>query len=579
MTDPTNTFPTGTGDATTAVSEPAITETLPENKDWFDTTKPHASVSAEPAIVAEAAVVEPALVVDDFDLDAVIQETTTDPLLVTPVIQENDEPSAPLAFAANATHQYSATLPSTVGSPDTIQIPPATQKDIEARLGQVPNVDLTLSSKQQKWAETLRSSLIYMPMEGVYSDRMAKPSAKFVQSVNWNGAELRGRAPTFNSTPGTKEVEGERALLQLVSHLGVGSLFRAPLWASGLWITFKPATETEQLELNRILFADKIALGRWSYGLALSNYVVYTLDRVFEFALQHVYNTNIKAEELPISKLRDYIAPQDVNSFIWGFLCANYPSGFHYETGCINDPDKCNFVIEETLNVTKLQNTDEAELTEWQKQHMTGMSANSKSLDSLKRYREESKALQSRRIVINEGTPHELAVTIKTPTITQYIEQGHRWIGGIVENINRTLGMDPTAEERNVAINQMGKATTLCQYSHWIESIEYGEVSVRGDGIDARAVSMIKDMATIEDTLKTLSSTDIIRERIIKEVLAYISDSTVSIIGVPAFDCPVCHKPQEGDDVYPKKRSVIPLDVLQVFFGLLSQRLDRIETR
>ena len=555
-----------------ALSEPST--------DWMDSTKPAADAATVPSTFAElpAKVEAPIAFEEDFDLNAVLAPAEASAATTAPV-SETDEVSTPVAFTDNATHQYSVALPTTVGSPDTIPIPPATQKDIEARLGQVPNVDLTLSSKQQKWAETLRASLSYMPMMGVYSDRMNKTGAQFVQSVMHNGAELRGRAPTFNTSPGTKEIEGERALLQLVSHLGVGSLFRAPLWASGLWITFKPATETEQLELNRILFADKIALGRWSYGLALSNHVVYTLDRIFEFALQHVYNTNIRAEELPIAKLRDYIAPQDINSFIWGFLCANYPSGFHYETGCINNPNKCNYVIEETLNVTKLQNTDEAELTDWQKQHMSGMSANSKGVDSLKRYREESKSLQSKRFVINENTPHEIAVTLKTPTITQYIEQGHRWIGGIVESINRALGMDPNVEERNVAINQMGKATTLCQYSHWIESIEFGEVSVKADSADQRAISMVKDMATIEDTLKALSSTDTIRERIIQEVLDYINDSTISVIGVPAFDCPVCHAPQEGDQIYPKKRSVIPLDVLQVFFGLLSQRLDRIETR
>jgi hypothetical protein len=81
---------------------------------------------------------------------------------------------------------------------------------------------------------------------------------------------------------------------------------------------FKPASEDELDELNRIIYSDKVQLGRWSYGLALGNSTVYTLDRVFDFCLSKVYQTSVRTEELPLEKLRDYILPQDAMSFIWG---------------------------------------------------------------------------------------------------------------------------------------------------------------------------------------------------------------------------------------------------------------------
>lgn len=480
----------------------------------------------------------------------------------------------------NATQSYATSSSVETGNPDTVAIPPADEEVISDRLSQVPNIDIVLGTGQNRWASVLKDSLSHLPMAGVYSQRLnASAEPVFQQHLDYGGKIFRGRAPTFNKKPGVRQVEGEQALIELVTHLGVGGLFRAPLWNSGFWVTFKPATDSELLELNRMIYADKIELGRWSYGLALSNSVIYTLDRVFEFVLRHVYNTSVKPEEMPISELRNYIAPQDINSFIWGYLCANYPSGFHYTTACVTDPDKCATVIEENLNVTKLQWFDTSVLTEWQKAHMASMQANTKTLESIKRYREEMGALKSRRIVINQGTKHELAVTISTPTISEYINQGHKWIAGIVQSVNTALESDANIKDRNLAINYIGKATTLCQYVHWIEAIEYGELTGDGTNADDLSQNTITDQATIEETLKALSSTDSIREKIIEEVIKYINESTIAIIGVPAFDCPVCGKPQEGEVIYPRHTSVIPLDVLQVFFALLSQRLDRIQLR
>lgn len=495
----------------------------------------------------------------------------------TPAAPEEDELGDPTP-QYNAIQHYPVSGDRTAGTPDELTIPPSNEATIRERLDKAPNVDFLRSGNQKKWGDVIKASLNNLPMDAMYSARMAEDGSTFQQKLTYNNQDLRGRAPSFKKQPGTREVEGERALIQMVAHLGVGGLFRAPLWNSGIWVTFKPATETELLELNHLLYSDKIQLGRWSYGLALSNSVVYTLDRVFEFALQHVYNTSVKSDEMSIQDLRKWIRPQDINSFIWGFLCANYPSGFHYQTACIEDPSKCTHVMEANLNVTKLQWVDNTPLNDWQRQHMSTMSPNSKTLDSIKRYQEELASTHARRVVINAGTKHELAFTLRTPTIQQHIDQGHRWIGNLVENVNTVLGMDASDRDRNAKINQLGQATVLRQYTHWIDSIEYGDLS-QGEGADEPSVSLIKDLQTIEDTLNTWSSIDSIREKVMDEVKAYINSSTMAVIGVPAYDCPVCKAPQEGEAIYPRHTDVIPLDVLQVFFGLLAQRLTRIAER
>ena len=480
-----------------------------------------------------------------------------------------------------ATQSYATSTSEKVGSPDTVFIPPSAHRDAEKLINRLPSAfNYTMSERQLKWVQSLQYSFSTNSSLGdVYSDRVNENGSDFKQHVEYNGNTYRGRAPVFKRKPGSREIDGENALIQLVTHLGIGGLFRAPLWNTGMWVTFKPATESELLELNRLLHMDKIRMGRISHGLALSNHVVYSTELVFDFALQHVYNTSIRSEELPLNNLRDWISPQDINSFIWGFLCANYPSGFHYMTGCVSNPVKCNHVVEETLNVTKLQWVDNSDLTDWQKQHMSSMAANSKSLDSLKRYKEEMRRVQSRRIILHEGTKHELAITIKTPTVTEYIQQGHNWIGGIVESVNTALGYDASETDRSEYVNRVGKATTLCQYSHWIESIEYGEITEKPENGEEASKNIITDRNTIDETLKILSSTDSIREKIIDEIIKYINDSTISVIGVPSFDCPACGQSQDLEKVYPRHTSIIPLDVLSVFFELISQRVIRIGSR
>ncbi len=481
--------------------------------------------------------------------------------------------------AENADQTFITSTPRTAGAPDVVVIPPENTEVIRESLANTPNLDILKSGGQMRWLETVKEAVTMTPMSGMYTKRLADTKAAFAQQVEYGGQILRGVAPSLNPKPGRREEEGEMALIKLMTHMGVGGFFRAPLWNSGIWVMFKPASEDELDELNRIIYSDKVQLGRWSYGLALGNSTVYTLDRVFDFCLSKVYQTSVRTEELPLEKLRDYILPQDAMSFIWGFLCANYPSGFHYETPCINDPSKCTHVFEENLNVTKLQWADSSMLTESQKAHMCGFSGNSKSLESVKKYQEEMKATKSRRVVLNEGTKHEVAFVLKTPTMTEYITQGHQWVSSIVEAVNRALGSNATDRERNDQITRQSKAATICQYAHWIESLEYGEITANPNNPDDNAVAVIRNQETLLESLKSLSSIDSIRNKIIDAVKDYIEESTVSIIGVPAYTCPVCQKDQVGETKYPRRTTVIPLDILQVFFALLIQRLSRIENR
>jgi hypothetical protein len=217
------------------------------------------------------------------------------------------------------------------------------------------------------------------------------------------------------------------------------------------------------------------------------------------------------------------------------------------------------------LNVSKLQFTNRAALTEWQKTFMSSRTPRQKELKDIERYKEELVKIQGKRLDINKDTDNAISILLKTPTVNQYIESGQTWIDNIVDMVDSAIGSTANEDERNDLIIRHGQASAMRQYGHWVDHIE----------IDT---NIVNDRETIDSLLNTMSSDDNIRTEFLDGVLNYINKSTISVIGIPAYDCPSCGEPQEGEGSNVHK-NVMPLDVVQLFFGLLMQRLARISDR
>lgn len=461
------------------------------------------------------------------------------------------------------------------GSPDTVSLPSESIDVITAVLETVPNVQMNITDSQRSWANVVKDSLGMLPVDSAYMGVMNDPASKWTQVLEYQGNKLYGAPLGSKFKSGLNEIEGENAVLKLMTHLGTGALHYAPLYNSGFWVFFKPAQNVDMLELNTIMAMDKIQLGRSSYGLAHTNHVSYSMSRVFDFALKHVYETSIKQKSVALSDLADYIAPQDMHAFIWGFLCANYPSGFNYERACIHNPEKCTNIDKGNLSISRTLVIREDMLSDWQKNHMRSFTPNSMTLEDVKRYRSELSHLHSKRVLFNKDTPHELAITFKTPTMREYTTQGYKYITSLVDSINAALGEEVNTDVRNAAINRASLAKKLCQWQHFIESIEIGQLSNENE----LQASIIRDHDSIVRSLEALSSTDSVVDAVIKEIISYVDNSTISLMAIPVYDCPLCHAPQETEETkkrYPNFASYIPLDVLQVFFALLARRCRRI---
>lgn len=448
---------------------------------------------------------------------------------------------------------------------DTVTLPSSHDVETRRAIQQAPNISYVDNPQSRKWAAALEQGLDMSSFGEMFIPTLEDETAEFHQGVEVGGAMLMGQSPKFKAAD-NENLKGERAVIRAMSHLGLGALYQAPLYHTGIWVTLKPPTESEIVELNRLMVADKVEFGRYSYGLAYSNMTSFMVDRLVDFAIDHIYDTTAKTDELPIDQLKEFISCQDFPALLHGLVCAMYPNGFQYRRACSNDPEKCNHVSEELLNVSKLLWVNTAALTDWQKTHMSARKSKSKDKASIVRYKEELKRIQNLTIKVNDDADNGLSVTLRTPSIGEYVDAGHRWIGEITDVVERALGVDATNNERNNFIKRHSQATAMRNYIHWVQSIEFG-------------TNTIDDRETIESTFNVFSSDDDIRTNYTAAVIDYIHSSTVVVVGIPVFDCPKCDKVQKSSIELVNFKNIIPLDVMQLFFALLHQKLGKLVAR
>ena len=450
-------------------------------------------------------------------------------------------------------------------SADTITLPSLNDEKLQSVMEKLPNMSLTDNKEGREWASTLQDSLNKSSFDNMFVPTLEREGSEFRQHVAHNNFNLAGGYPKYPE-PNGSVMAGEQAVVRLLNHLGLGNLYSAPMWHSGFWVTFKPATETEMVDLNHLIASDKINFGRYTYGLAFSNLTSYTAERLLRFAADHVYETTIRPEDTVNRGILSYLRAQDIPAFLHGFLCSVYPRGFNYRRPCCNNPSTCKHVAENTINLRHLLVVDNLALTPFQKNHMVKRARYSVDAKSIQQYQDEMARLHPRRHVVEQANGGEVTITLKSPSALEYIEAGHRWIESMVDMVESALGRDPANSERNSLLQEHGLASILCQYSHWVEDLSFGQIDV-------------KDTDTVNAALTHMSSDDELRVKILEAIKAYINDSTIAVVGIPTYDCPSCNTPQTKPSEKALYSEIIPLDVIQVFMHLVRQRIARLTSR
>lgn len=504
-------------------------------------------------------------VYDDTPVEKVVEAASEKPAetKVKPVVEDDE-------LKQNVTQVESVKCKEQARRTDTISLPAATISRIIQALAGIPNIDLLADEKTRDWANTVKDSNGYETLDQALTKTLEQIGADFRNSNQINGIGVDIKSPQFRPSEG-QTLRGERAIVRMITHLGLGAIQQVPLWNSGIWVTFKPPSDAELVDLSRLINAAKAQLGRKTYGIIFSNLTAHITDLLVDFALAHVYDLSTKADEITIENLKQHISSQDIPSFLWGLVCSMYPDGFRYRRACVADPEKCNHIEEDTINVTKLQWADLSSLTAWQRTHMASRQSKSKTMESIKRYQEELAKAQKVRIgLIDEELAKkrgsQIWVTLRSPSVQNYIDSGHVWIGGLIDEINRIQSQDITEKGKERLLLQHQQATAMRTYAHWVHSLEF-------DG------NLVEDQETIETQLNYLSTDDDIRDKFLTAVRDYIETSSISVIGIPVYECSNCGEEQGLDEVLPRHSNLIPLDVIQTFFGLISQRMAAISER
>ncbi len=413
----------------------------------------------------------------------------------------------------------------------------------------------------QHWKDVISNSTQSVPYLNQYKTSLEGSDRYFVQAIKSKSGPLHGVKTRFSAKEG-ENLKGEAAMLRVMEAVGIGSTFQAPLWHTGIWLTFKAPPDTALAELYRQIIAEKIDLGRRTYGLSLSSVSGITTDLVVDFALRYVYQCTLDTRE----DLKNIISSHDLDSLLWGLACVIWPNGFQYQQACTNDVENCKNVIKDILNVSKLQWPDSGALTDRQVMHMSKRRNKQMTIKDVEEYQNELLRIQPTSVPIKTKKDN-LTLTLKVPTLGEFIDSSNLWISSTIAKLNAAFMKKADDDVRNDYVREQAQASSLNQYSHFVKSITFGDNNI------------IEDQETIYNTLTHLSSDDNIREDIMKAIFDFKDNTVIAVIGIPGFECPKCKKEQTADKTYPRHTNVLPLQVMTTFFTLVELRLRGIQLR
>ena len=189
-------------------------------------------------------------------------------------------------------------------------------------------------------------------------------------------------------------------------------------------------------------------------------------------------------------------------------------------------------------------------------------------MDDYRKYISEHNRVRGKDYTLKNG----MRFRMKVPTFNEHITDGMGWVTKINTDIDNLITEPETEQQaKTELLMQYVNSSSLRQFSHFVDYIELNAA----EGGD----NTITDRDTINKVLELLSSDDEIRPELMNAFLEFKSFSTIALVGIPSYKCPACEADQNPTPVNENLVSVIPLDVLSIFFTLLTLRMSRILER
>lgn len=402
------------------------------------------------------------------------------------------------------------------------------------------------------WARQMELAEMVRPRGNRFADSVEREGSSWTQGVQSEIGLLAAARPRVKD-PADGVVSGARAVQRIRAIVGLGSILQVPMWHSGFWMTFRAPSDGEILELHRRISDAKVTLGRQTYGLVFANTSAYVAAELVQFALDHLHDTTLKAGV----DIRKHLKVHDLQAIAWGLACVIYTRGFQYSRPVLTGEGKEKREVKGLLNVGKMFFVDNSQLTPWQISHMSKRAGNSMTEEMLERYQAEFVG-HERQVELTSG----VKMTMKVPSVDEYLNSGHRWVEGITEMVDQAFQQPPAAEVRDRYISQQGRATSMRQFAHWVKSVD--------EDVDS-GMSYDKP-ETIEELLNTLSEMDDVRKNYFEAIHKFTDDTTISVVATHSVS-------DEEENKLPRFPHLVPIDALYTFFILLVQKTERINLR
>ena len=444
-------------------------------------------------------------------------------------------------------------------SPDTnvdyrLNFPTATSahisKNVASTIAALQNID----NGTIDWFQGVDDAAKFVTTNDHGVRAMASQEANFQQTPVYNDRPLVPghfrRERKENQQLTTRE-----AVFYTMDALGVGVPSTTPLWSSGFWVSFRPATEDEWVALEDSIASDKAVGLRAINGLAMSNASVLTQETILKFAVNHIVSTNIRFDtDATPNYLKLLLAP-DIDGFLSGFLSACYPNGYPISRKCTASINECFASTEDNVSFSRMlvADTDRCE-----ERHIAMMARNSEGQVTEKEVLEYQATLpsnQSAAFTIIETDVVSFKAQLKVPSAEELINSGNRWNAVLVELVRDIMAERVDDNARIRLFDRQARATKLREYSHWIKEIVLDSNTVVGT-------------EAIEKTLEVTSSSDTARNALYACLDDFMENSRLAIVALPNYQCPSCHKPQLVHKETKVPLDCIPLNMLNVFFHL-----------
>ena len=446
----------------------------------------------------------------------------------------------------------------------TLNIPMRTRGDLDRIISLLSSEAPGLTEEMKLWTRAFETSMEFYVKGQSLEASLSREQGDWSQAVAGDKGEslkMLAVSPKTHQLSGVN-LSGEHALSVLNKKLKLGCNITVPLWHSGFWITLKAPTSSQLIAVDRLLSDEKIILGRQTNGLIYSNVSVYLRRTLVDLALACIYDASI--ENFSREALLDLIRVTDYNIIMLALGSAMYPNGYPLAQPCSDNPTACTHVTHERVALPKLNWVDRSQLTPWQVTFMSDMGSIKKTTGDIKRYQSEGAWNATHRIALTD----DVAIINKVPTLREDLQGGVRWVESVVASVRELYDETVLADEEtlNLRIAEQSRAAALRQYDSWIEAYVITEE-------EDTEPYLINDRETIERTCETLVAEPDIVHQAFEGIGQFIDRSTINLVGIPNYPCPVCQKHLADPEQHPK---IIPLSVDELFFTLMRQTTTRV---